>query len=193
MTWVDFAVVGVLAVSGLFAFMRGLVREVLGIGAWIGAGFVAIWGGPLVRAQIAPYIPMQELVTPAAFAGVFLAALIILMIVSGWIGGIVRASVLGGLDRSLGLVFGLARGAILIIITYIAGGWVTSVDHWPPPVQDARLLPYVYEGAALLVHVLPPDYRPRLYAPPPGRETTSAALLHATPQGRAFGKPSERD
>jgi len=192
MTWVDFAVVGVLAASGLFAFMRGLVREVLGIGAWIGAGLVAAWGGPLVREQIAPHVA-PGLVTPVAFAGVFLAALIILMIVSGWIGGIVRGSVLGGLDRSLGLVFGLARGAVLIIITYIAGGWVTSVDHWPPPVQDARSLPYVYQGAVLLLRALPPEYRPRLSEPPPPKETTSAALLRATPQGRAFGKPSDRD
>jgi membrane protein required for colicin V production len=192
MTWVDFAVVGVLAVSGLFALMRGLVREVLGIGAWIGAGFAAVWGGPLARLQIAPYLP-KDLVAPAAFGGVFIAALIVLMIVSGRVGGIVRASVLGGLDRSLGLVFGLARGAVLIIIAYIAGGWLTPVDHWPQAVQDARSLPYVYQGAAFLVQTLPKDYRPRLSAPPPPRETTSAALLHATPQGRATGKPTERD
>jgi membrane protein required for colicin V production len=192
MTWVDFAVIGVLAVSGLFALMRGLVREVLGIGAWVGAGFAAVWGGPLARPQIALYLP-ADLVAPAAFGGVFLAALIVLMIVSGWIGGIVRASVLGGLDRSLGLVFGLARGAVLIIITYIAGGWLTSVDHWPQPVQDARSLPYVYDGAVFLLQALPPEYRPRLSAPPPPRETTSAELLHATPQGRATGRPTERD
>ena len=67
------------------------------------------------------------------------------------------------------------------------------VDRWPPPVLQARTLPIAYRGANWVVAQLPPEYRPRLYAPPGGRETTAAALLHATPQGRATGRPAERE
>ena len=51
MTWVDLVALAVLAVSALLAFMRGLVREVLGLGAWIGAGTAAYFGLPLARPQ----------------------------------------------------------------------------------------------------------------------------------------------
>jgi hypothetical protein len=62
------------------------------------------------------------------------------------------------------------------------------VDRWPDVVLQARSLPLVYQGASWAVQRLPADHRPQLYAPPPGRETTADALLHATPAGRAVGK-----
>ena len=197
MTWVDLAVIGVLAVSALLAFMRGFVAEVLGIGAWIGAGLAALWAGPLARPQVEiwmdQFVKMPALVTPVAFGGVFLAALIILLILSRWIGELVRNSVLSGLDRSLGLVFGLARGAVLVICAYIGTGMLIPMDKWPEVVLNARLLPLAYRGAAFVVKALPPQYQPRMYAPPEGRETTAADLMHAAPIGRATGKPVVRE
>jgi membrane protein required for colicin V production len=106
---------------------------------------------------------------------------------------LVRASPIGGLDRTLGLVFGLARGAALLVLAYIIAGMVVQVDRWPDVVLQARSLPLVYQGASWAVQRLPADHRPLLYAPPQGRETTADALLHATPQGRANGKPPVRD
>jgi membrane protein required for colicin V production len=197
MTWVDLAVLGVLAISALLAFMRGFVAEVLGIGAWIGAALTALWAGPLARPQIEiwmdQWVKQPALVTPAAFGAVFLIALILLLILSRWIGELVRNSVLSGLDRSLGLLFGLARGAVLIICAYIGTGMLIPMEKWPAPVLDARLLPVAYRGAAIVVKALPPQYQPRLYAPPEGRETTAADLLHAVPIGRATGKPVVRE
>ena len=49
MTWVDLAVFGFLSISGLLAFARGLVREVLGIGAWVGAFAAAFFALPVMR------------------------------------------------------------------------------------------------------------------------------------------------
>ena len=197
MTWVDFAVFGVLVLSALLAFMRGFVSEVLAIGAWIGAALAALWAGPLARPQIEIWMDMwvklPALVTPVAFAGVFLAALIALLILSRWIGELVRNSIVSGLDRSLGLLFGLARGVVLVICAYIGTGLLIPMDKWPLVVLDARLLPLAYRGASIVVQALPPQYQPRLYAPPEGRETTAAALMHAVPIGRATGKPVIRE
>jgi membrane protein required for colicin V production len=188
MTWVDLAVLGVLAISALLAFMRGLVREVLGIGAWIGAVVAAIKGLPFARTIVRDWISDPTWVDPVSFIVVFLITLLVLSLIARAIGRLVRGSVLGGVDRTLGLVFGLARGAALVILAYIIAGMAVSVDHWPDPVLEARALTPAFEGARWVVHQLPEEYRPRLYAPPPGRETTAEALLRATPQGRITGK-----
>ncbi len=197
MTWVDLAVLGVLAVSALLAFMRGFVAEVLGIGAWIGAGLAALWAGPLARPQVEiwmdQFVKMPALVTPVAFGGVFLAALIIMLILSRWIGELVRNSILSGLDRSLGLVFGLARGAVLVICAYIGTGMLIPMTKWPPIVLDSRLLAPTFRGAEFIVKTLPQQYQPHLSPPPEGRETTAADLMRAVPIGRATGKPVVRE
>jgi membrane protein required for colicin V production len=148
---------------------------------------------PRVRPQFQAWIGASPWVDPVAFGVVFVLTLIVLMIVSRWVGALVRNSAIGGLDRTLGLVFGLARGAALIILAYIGSGMVVPLDRWPEPVLDARTLPLAYEGALWAVQKLPGDYRPRLYAPPPGRQTTADALLHASPQGRAFGRQAVRE
>ena len=188
MTWVDLVVLAVLAISALLAFMRGLVREVLGLGAWVGAIFAGVWALPRVRPQFQSWFGTSPWVDPIAFGVVFVIALIVLMLISRWISALVRASPIGGLDRTLGLVFGLARGAALLVLAYIIAGMVVQVDRWPDAVLQARSLPLVYQGASWAVERLPVDHRPRLYAPPSGRETTAIDLLHATPQGRAVGK-----
>jgi membrane protein required for colicin V production len=190
MTWVDLAVLGVIAVSAMLAFMRGLVREVLGIGAWVGAGFVAAWGQPLLRPTAVRWFGESPWTSPGSFVAIFVVALIVLMLVAHAIGRMVRGSALGGLDRTLGLVFGIARGAAVVIIAYIVAGMVVPVDQWPPPVREARLLTPAYEGASWAIHQLPADYRPHLAPPPAGRTATAEALLHATPQGSALSHAS---
>jgi len=188
MNWVDYTVLGVLAASGLLAFLRGCVREVLGLGAWGGAAVAGLWALPYTRPRAKEWIPMPELVDPAAFAVAFLVALIVLLIVAHWIGVLVRRSVLGGLDRTLGLVFGLARGAALVVFAYVGAGMLVPIERWPEPVLLARSLPLVFRGADWLVPLVPPAYRPHVYPPPEGKPTTAAALLHANPQGSATGR-----
>ncbi|WP_428485297.1 CvpA family protein [Rhodopila sp.] len=193
MTWVDLAVFGLLGISGLLAFVRGFVREVLGIGAWIGAIAAGVAGVPFMRGYVRAWLQAPEWINPASFFVVFVITLIILMLTARAIGSLVRGSALGGVDRTLGLVFGLGRGAVIVMIAYILGGMVFPIDHWPEAVLNARTLPLAYQGARRLRDQLPENYRPRIYAPPVGREATADDLLRASPQGRATGKPLARD
>jgi len=191
MTWVDLVVLGIVAVSGLLALARGFVREVLGLAAWAGAAAFTYWGMPLAAPQFRRWISSPEWVGVATGATLFIGSLLVLMLVSGWIGSIVRASALGGLDRTLGLVFGLARGALLIMFAYIAVGMVIPIEQWPGAVLGARSLPWTYDGAAWIVNRLPPDLRPHISPPPASKQTTAEQLLRAQPVGRAVG-PSSR-
>jgi membrane protein required for colicin V production len=188
MTWVDLAVLAVLAISALLAFIRGLVREVLGLAAWVGAIFAGVWTLPRIRPQFQQWLGVSPWVDPIAFGVVFIVVLIVLMLISRWISALVRASPISGVDRTLGLVFGLARGAVLCILAYIGAGMVIQVDRWPAPVLNAESVWPVYRGASWVVKQLPQEFQPRLYAPPAGRETTASALLQATPQGRAVSR-----
>jgi len=188
MNFVDWIVLGGVGISALLGLSRGLVREVLGIAAWAVAAFGAWRLGPLGFALARSMISAEELAETAAYAAVFLMLLIAFSLLSNLVGRLVQVSALGGLDRTLGVVFGLARGSLLVIAAYVLGGLVQpDSSAWPQPVQQARTLPWVYDGATWLAAQLPDRYRPHLQAPPQGRPANSEDLLHATPEGRALG------
>jgi membrane protein required for colicin V production len=189
MTWVDLAVFGFLLISGLLAFVRGLVREVLGIAAWAGSLTLAFFALPSMRGFVSRWIPQPQWVDPASFIVVFIVSLIVLTLIARTIGGFVRRSGLGGVDRTLGLVFGFARGAAVVIVAYIIGQMVFPIERWPDAVLDARTLTPTYQAARWVREQIPEPYRPHALEPPPaGRAATAEALLHASPQGRATGK-----
>jgi membrane protein required for colicin V production len=163
MTWVDAVVLAVLLISAGLAFFRGLVREVLGVGAWAGAAVLGLLLEPMLSPLIAPHVQPPWLATGLAVGGVFLVVLIVLKLLIAWIAAHVQRSLLGGVDRALGLVFGLARGALVVVVAYIVGGLVLpAADRWPDPVRQARSLPLAADGAERLVALLPEEFRPRL-------------------------------
>ncbi len=189
---VDAAVLAVAACSGLWGFLRGMVREVLGLAAWVGAAVAAVWFFPDVQGIARKAIANPDVADPVAFGAVFLAVLIAFSLFARILAGAVRRSALGGLDRTLGLAYGLARGMALAVVAYIVAGAVEPVDRWPDPVLEARTLPSIYLGAAWVAQRLPPAYRPTVAGPPAGRPESSAALLHANPVGRAVGAQPAR-
>lgn len=193
MNWVDLVVIAVIVFSGLLALMRGLVREVLSIAAWLGAGVFAWWAFPFVQERFRGWIGNPDFADPAAYVCMFLVALVFLSIVAGMVGSVVRQSALGGIDRSLGLVFGILRGAAIIVVAYILCGLIAPPDRWPPVVLAARSLPLVYEGAQAVVQYLPADFPAvKLTAPPAGPETRAEDLLQSVPQGYARARTASR-
>jgi membrane protein required for colicin V production len=192
MTSVDLAVLGVMILSGLLAFFRGLIREVLSIGAWIGAAALALTFLPRVSPLLAPHMPSPEWADPAAGILLFVASLIVLSMIAKAIGGAVRASPISGIDRSLGLVFGLARGAVLAIAAYVFACMAIPPDRWPEPVLESRSLAYIYRGAEWAVRQIPQEYRPQIQPPPPSRQTALGGIISTSPTGRAIDPPIRR-
>jgi len=185
MTWVDGVLLLVLVLSALVAYSRGLVREVLGVGAWVGALLLAFAARPGMRVLLAGMVQQAWLLDAIAVGSVFLVALVVLKLLIAWIAGRVRGSVLGGVDRALGTVFGLARGAFLAVLAYIVAGlFAPGTERWPEPVREARVLPLVADGARWVVGSLPPDYRPAVPAAPGRPLPPMEDLLRPPARGR---------
>ena len=191
MTWVDGAAIGIVVLSALFSLVRGFVREVLGVGAWVGAALAALSGYKYVQPYVASVVSAKNFVVPLSAAIVFIAVLILLSILSAWIGGLVRDSPLSSLDRSLGIVFGVVRGGIIVCLVYIGLSLFLVPAEWPAPVTNARFLPYVHAGAAMLVSLLPPEYQPKVQALPVAGAPSANTLMQEPVSGSALTPNSE--
>lgn len=131
---VDLAVVVIILVSALMAFARGLVAEVLSVGAWIGAALIALKAFPFAQGTLRQSIEHPLLADGVAGLGVFVVSLAILSLVSHRIARAVRGSALSAVDRSLGFVFGVARGAVVVCLAYLLYIWLVP----PPDRADSR-------------------------------------------------------
>lgn len=189
MNWVDLAVLVLVAISAALGFMRGFVRETLGIVAWAGAGYFSYIGIDYVRFTVRDMMGNPEMADIVSHAGLFLAGLLILSVATSVIAQIIHSLGLGALDRTLGILFGVARGGLLAIAAYIGAGWITAPERWPPPVREARLLPFVADGAVHIAEYIPERFRPNVPIPPPVPATRSLDLLQAVPLGRQPPKP----
>ena len=140
MNTVDYILVALVAVSGLVGVLRGFIREALSVLVWI----LAVWGAARYGGLVGPLLDgfLQE---PAlqlwagrtlTFVGLLFAGSLL-----GWlVGYLIRNSAVTGTDRVLGLLFGLARGVIVIILVVLVlkqGGF--AAESWW---QGSKLIPY---------------------------------------------------
>lgn len=185
MNWVDGVILGGILISALLAFARGFVREALGIAAWGGAAYVTYLAYPVAAPHFQGWVHDPNIAIPLTLGVIFIVALIVFSLVAGWIARRVRRSAAGGVDRSLGLLFGLARGAALVVAAYMIAQWVVPQDRWPPAVREARALWPTCQGADWVDRQIPREHRPKLQPCPTGARIREADLLQASPRGRA--------
>ncbi|EKV32393.1 Colicin V [Caenispirillum salinarum AK4] len=153
----DLIVLVVLLLSAVLAFFRGFVHETLGIAAWVGAGLAALYGLPVVQAEVRQLIPVTWAADAAAAVAIFLVTLLVLSILTRGIARKVQDSSLGSVDRSLGVLFGLARGAFLVGLAYILLAWmIPPVDH-PDWIREARGLPLIQRTAGMIQEAVPEE------------------------------------
>jgi len=160
MTWnpVDIAVIAVILISAVIALARGLVHEVLSVTAWVGAAAATIFGFPLFRPLARQYIKTTLIADVVTGVVIFVVTLIVLSIISHALSRQVRESALGALDRSLGLVFGVVRGAIVVSLAYLIFQWAEpNRAEWPGWITEAKSAPLLAKGAALLARALPKE------------------------------------
>ena len=150
----DYAVMAVIAVSALRGAWRGFIGEVFGLIGWVAAFLVAC----RYVEHVVPWMPAhwpggtltQWLI---AFALIVIGVVFVAGMVNALLGRLVHVSGLSGVDRSLGLMFGLVRGVVLVLILVILGGLteLPQQDFW----RDAMLWPYARRGVHELKPLLP--------------------------------------
>jgi membrane protein required for colicin V production len=184
---VDGVALALIVVSAVLAWSRGLVRETLAIVGWIVAAVAAFAFAPAVE-PLMREIPVLsdviggscELGVLAGFAAVFAVALIIVSIFTPLLSGAVRNSAIGPVDQGLGLLFGVARGVLLIAIALVVYDRVLGGAGGAPVVDDSRTRAIFADVEAQLAAALPDD-APQWIAGQYERLVASCAVPDGTP------------
>lgn len=139
-TWVDWAIIAIIAISSLISLKRGFVKEALSLVTWIIAGVVAWMFGGALSQHLTDFIDMPSARVIAGCAILFVATLLVGALVNFLISELVRVTGLSGTDRFLGMVFGGARGALLVVV--LTGLLSLAPVQQDPWWQQSSLLPH---------------------------------------------------
>jgi membrane protein required for colicin V production len=137
-TLLDVVLIAVMLISGLLAMIRGFMREVLSIAAWVLAAGATLYAyGKLLPAATA-YFNSDIIAKATVIGGVFLVTLLAVSIVTVRISDMVLDSRVGALDRTMGFLFGLARGLIIVVVAFGFFDWLVPEKSQPTWVTDAK-------------------------------------------------------
>ena len=164
MTSFDWAMLGVVLLSTFLAFLRGVIRELIALCAWVLGLIGAIVFGPILGAML-PEVPGYPAIRYViAFVLILIAALLAGALIAWPLSRAVRAAGLGFVDRFLGSIFGLARGIVFLLAFVIVAGLtpLPRTHGW----QDSALVPPLVAGVHALRPHLPAELAGRLdYSP----------------------------
>jgi membrane protein required for colicin V production len=150
----DLVVIGVVLISALLAAVRGVTREVLAIVAWVAAAAAAWLLHPAILPTAQQYIHNATIALVAAIGGIFIITLIIVSIITVKISDLILDSRIGALDRTLGFVFGAARGFLICVIGWIFLGWLLQGKN-PEWATTSRTRPMLENTGNNLIAMLP--------------------------------------
>ncbi len=156
LTLLDGILVGFTLVSAVLAMVRGFSRELLSIASWVAAAAAAYYFHGLVTPYVQPYIGHEKVSQAAAAAIVFLVALILATIVTVRIADFIIDSRIGVLDRTLGFVYGAARGILIVAVGLLFFNWLTASDR-PAWIAGAKSRPLLEGIGQRLQNMLPDD------------------------------------
>ena len=160
MTLFDVVIVAVVVLSSLLALMRGFVREVIALGAWIAGLVLAFMFAAPLAAQFESSRSSPVVAEVLAFAAIFVGVLIVGGIIAAVLSGAIRAAGLGGVDRVLGGAFGVLRGLAFVLLFVLVAGLsgLPQREWW----QNSALAPSLAALALQFRDFLPSAWAGRL-------------------------------
>lgn len=155
MIWIDFVILGIVAVSTVISLFRGFVKEAISLATWILAFWISLAYSGVAAAHLPFGLEDPTLRLGIAFAILFILTLLMGGIVNVLAGQLVKKTGLSGTDRSIGAVFGLARGGLIVAVVILLMGLTVIPEE--PWWQDSLLVPHFERIALWLRDYLPPD------------------------------------
>src|SRR5260221_1976455 len=156
-TILDLILLAVMLISGLLAMVRGFMREILSIAAWGAAALVTLYSFSKLLPTAKTYFNNDTVASIVVVAGVFVGTLIVVSIITVRISDMILDSRIGALDRTLGFLFGLGRGLLIVVVAFLFFSWLVPDKQQPDWVRSAKSLSVLQSSGAWLQSLLPDD------------------------------------
>ena len=153
----DIAILVIVGISALIALGRGLVKEVLSIVGWVLAGAAVIYLLPILNPITLKYIESGWMAGIATAAFILIVFMIVWIYATAGVVGKIRTSKLSGLDRLLGLFFGIVRAFLLIVLMYILISWMMPVKSQPDLLKKSKYFQIAGNFAEPIEKLIPKD------------------------------------
>ena len=152
-TLLDGILVGFTLVSAMLAMVRGFSREILSIASWVAAAAAAFFFYPAVLPYVQPYLDNEQLAMAASAGIVFIIALIVVTVITMKIADFIIDSRVGALDRTLGFLYGAARGILVVAVGLLFFNWLvgTNAPAWITEAKSRPLLESMIQSAIFIV------------------------------------------
>jgi len=186
----DLLLLAVMLVSGLLAMVRGFMREVLSISAWIAAAVVTIYSYSKLLPVAKSHIDSDLMANAAVIGGVFVLTLIIVSIITIRISDMVQDSKVGALDRTLGFLFGLGRGLLIVAVVFMLFTWLVREEQRPTWVTQAKSRLVLQKTGDWLWSIIPEDLDKKLKDFKGNKGEDSQADSDSSATGDGYSKPT---
>ena len=156
-TLLDIILIGVMLISALLAMIRGFMREILSIASWVIAALATLYSFTKLLPFAKSYFNNDIVATAVVLGGTFLGTLLIVSIITVRFSDMVLDSRVGALDRTLGFLFGLARGLIIVVVAFLFFAWLVPDRSQPEWIRSAKSRVVLQGTGDWLMSMLPED------------------------------------
>jgi membrane protein required for colicin V production len=156
-TFLDLILLVVMLISAMLAMIRGFMREILSIAAWAIAAVATVYSYARLLPLAKQYFNNDIVAAAAVIGGVFLGTLLIVSVLTVRISDTILDSRVGALDRTLGFLFGLGRGLIIVVVAFLFFDWLVPAKSQPAWVQSAKSKVVLQSTGDWLKAMLPDD------------------------------------
>lgn len=155
MSQFDYLILGFIGLSGVLGLFRGLVKELMSLVAYIAASSAAVWWGPQASLWLGDWVANPLVRSALAYLVVFIVALLAVGLVNMTLSAMIDKTGLGTADHGFGMLFGLARGVVLVLFLVVLGGYTQMPTE--PWWQDSSLVKTAIQTIISIKSHLPPD------------------------------------
>ena len=157
MTLLDGILLGIVLLSAILAMIRGFAREVFSIASWVAAAVATymFWDDLLPQAE--KYISNDDIAKGVTILGIFVVTLFVVTLITMKISDFILDSKAGPLDRTLGFLFGAARGLLLVVICVLFVNFFMEEDKQWSWISEAKSKPWLDDLGNRLLNMLPED------------------------------------